>query len=170
MTPKVYAALMGGLVIGVLSALPLVNALNFCCCLWVLAGGVLTAYILQANQPGAITPGDGATAGLLAGIVGALVEVALAIPIAVVVGPFQDRIFQAFVGAVDWGSTGLGVPTGAGSLSGRLIRLAISFPIILVMRMVFATLGGTIGAVIFQRSPVPPPQPAPGTTDVLPPE
>ena len=38
-------ALAGGLVMGVLSALPLISALNACCCLWVVSGGLVAAYV-----------------------------------------------------------------------------------------------------------------------------
>ena len=45
-------ALLGGVVIGVLSGLPFVNIGNCCCCLWVVAGGVLTVYLQQqARNP-----------------------------------------------------------------------------------------------------------------------
>ena len=37
-------------VLGVLSALPIVNIGNACCCLWVIAGGVAAAYLLQNNR------------------------------------------------------------------------------------------------------------------------
>ena len=44
MGQKLQPAVLGGLLIGVLSALPFVS---MCCCLWVIAGGVLTTYLLQ---------------------------------------------------------------------------------------------------------------------------
>ena len=69
-------ALIGGVVMGVLSALPIITAGNVCCCLWVVSGGVVAAYLLQQNQTTPITPGDGALVGLLAGLVGALVQFA----------------------------------------------------------------------------------------------
>ena len=49
-------ALIGGVVMGVLSALPLVNVFNVCCCGWVICGGVVAAYLLQQNSAEAITP------------------------------------------------------------------------------------------------------------------
>ena len=55
---KVQPALLGGLVLGVLSGLPLVNMGNACCCLWVIAGGVIAAYLLQQRQSVPITSGD----------------------------------------------------------------------------------------------------------------
>src|SRR6266496_5768116 len=72
-------ALIGGVVMGVLSALPIVSVANACCCLWIVSGGLIAAYVLQQNQTGPITPGDGALVGLLAGLCGALVKVVLSI-------------------------------------------------------------------------------------------
>jgi hypothetical protein len=43
MQERLQPALWGGVFIGVLSALPLVNLGNCCCCLWVLVGGGLAA-------------------------------------------------------------------------------------------------------------------------------
>ncbi len=63
--------LLGGLFIGVLSALPIVSVAN-CCCLWIIGGGVLTAYLLQQSQPRPIQPLDGALGGFLAGVLGAI--------------------------------------------------------------------------------------------------
>ena len=37
---QLQPALVGGLVMGVLSALPLVNLGNLCCCFWVVSGGL----------------------------------------------------------------------------------------------------------------------------------
>jgi len=44
-------ALLGGLFIGILSALPIIGAFNACCCLWVVVGGLLTTYLMQQNDP-----------------------------------------------------------------------------------------------------------------------
>ena len=52
-------ALLGGLFIGVLSALPVVNIAN-CCCLWVICGGVLTVYLQQQNLPTPVATSDAA--------------------------------------------------------------------------------------------------------------
>ena len=65
--PRLQPALLGGLFIGVLSALPIINIGN-CCCLWVLGGGALAAYLMQQNHPYPITVADGALVGLMAGV------------------------------------------------------------------------------------------------------
>ncbi len=80
-------ALIGGLVGGVLSALPLIAGGNLCCCLWIVSGGAVAAYVLQQNQSLPIGPGDGALVGLLAGVIGALVYLVLSIPINILVAP-----------------------------------------------------------------------------------
>ena len=43
---KLQPALYGGLLLGVLSALPIISLGNCACCLWVLAGGAMAAYLL----------------------------------------------------------------------------------------------------------------------------
>src|SRR5689334_7633948 len=72
MSGRLQPALLGGLVIGVLSTLPFVSRLNACCCLWVIVGGVLTTYLLQERLPHPVTAGEAAVTGLLAGVVGAV--------------------------------------------------------------------------------------------------
>jgi hypothetical protein len=65
-------ALLGGLFIGVLSALPVLNFAN-CCCLWVILGGMLTVYLDQQNLPTPIETSKAAFGGLLAGALGGVI-------------------------------------------------------------------------------------------------
>lgn len=62
-------ALLGGLFIGVLSSLPVLNVAN-CCCLWVICGGVLVVYLQQQNLPTPVGTSDAAVSGLMAGALG----------------------------------------------------------------------------------------------------
>ena len=62
-------AFLGGVALGVLSALPLVNC---CCLLWIGGGGLLAVYLLRQDYAGEIDAGLGAKAGFLAGMIGAL--------------------------------------------------------------------------------------------------
>ena len=68
MQSRLQPAIIGGAVIGVLSALPLISAGNCCCCLWVIGGGAVAAYLLQQHQATPITVGDGAVAGGVKGL------------------------------------------------------------------------------------------------------
>jgi hypothetical protein len=67
---KYQPALLGGVFIGVLSSLPVVN---YCCCLWVIAGGVLVVYLQQQATPTPVATGDAAISGLLAGGIGGVI-------------------------------------------------------------------------------------------------
>ncbi len=99
MTPaKVQPALLGGVTIGVLSALPVVNC---CCCAWILFGGALASYLMQQNHPEPIEVGDGAIVGLLAGVIGAFVWLIVSIPINTAMAPDQLGARPAGAAGVD---------------------------------------------------------------------
>ncbi len=87
MNNKVKPALIGGVLLGLLSVIPFVNALNICCCLWAILGGMLASYLYVKNSPTPATPGDGAFVGALAGIIGAVISLIIGIPISYAMGP-----------------------------------------------------------------------------------
>src|SRR5215510_3063845 len=93
---KLQPALYGGVFIGVLSALPLINIGN-CCCLWVIGGGVLATYLLQQNHPYPVTAADGALVGLLAGLIGGVIATVLEIPIKMAMGPVTQQLVERLV-------------------------------------------------------------------------
>jgi hypothetical protein len=141
-------ALIGGLVMGVLSALPIISAGNICCCLWVVSGGIVAAYVFQQNQPAPMTVGDGALVGLLAGIVGAFVSLVLSIPITLIVAPMQRQLLDRLIEAGDMPPEFRSYAT---AYVGGVVGIVISFVTTLMAGLVFSTLGGTIGAAIFRR-------------------
>ena len=71
---KLVPALIGGCVMGVLSAVPIINMGNCLCCMWILLGGAVGAYFYSKQLPSGteLTSGDGAMVGLLSGLFGAL--------------------------------------------------------------------------------------------------
>jgi hypothetical protein len=143
---------------GVLSALPLVNALNLCCCLWVVSGGLVAAYLLQQNQPMPISPGDGALVGLLSGILGALIMFLLSIPIGMIVAPMERAMVQR---ALDMSGAmppelrqfleTYGEPRQEIGVIGRMIFRVIGLFFFLAVGAVFSTLGGLLGAALFRK-------------------
>ena len=163
MGPKLQPALLGGLLIGVLSALPFVS---MCCCLWVIAGGVLTTYLLQERMTAPVTAGDATIAGLLAGIVGAILSTVLSQLLAMARGlnvadAINDLIGQGRL-PPEW--TGpleqvRDMPPAIFIIGSLLVSLFI-YPI-------FSMLGALLGVALFKRQAPPPP---PGTVEILPPE
>jgi len=165
MSSKFQPALLGGLVLGVLSALPIVGAGNCCCCLWVISGGVLAAYLLQKNQPAPIEAGDGAVVGLLAGVIGVVVWQVLAIPVTLVVGPFQAQLMERLLSNADLPENVRPlVETLRQNAGFSLVGFIIGGFFTLIVSVVFSTLGGVIGAALFRTNvpPLPPPEPPGG--------
>ncbi len=148
-------AALGGLFIGVLSALPIIGAANCCCCLWVVAGGLLAAYLGGQGRPVSLTPGEGALIGGSAGIVGAFVWIPIALVLDVLMSPLQ----QAVVGAILSNARdmppearevleGLGQPASA-------FRYVFGFILQFFAGAVFGAIGGVVGAMFFRKD-VPP--------------
>ena len=163
MGPKLQPALLGGLLIGVLSALPFVS---MCCCLWVIAGGVLTTYLLQERMTSPVTAGDATVAGLFAAFVGAVLSTVLSQLLALARGlNFADAINDLIgQGRLPPEMTGAleqvrDMPPAIFIIGSLLVSLFI-YPI-------FSMLGALLGVALFKRQPPPPP---PGTVEILPPE
>ena len=148
-TSKTNPVLVGGLVMGVLSALPIISAGNLCCCLWIISGGLVAAYVLQQNQPTPITPGDGALVGLLAGLAGAGIYLVLSIPITFLVAPLQRQVLERLMERAN------GMPPEfreyMGGYVGGAVGLMIGFVFMLMVGAVFSTIGGLLGAVLFRK-------------------
>jgi uncharacterized protein DUF5518 len=166
-SPFLQPALIGGVVMGVLSALPIISAGNACCCLWVVSGGVVAAYLFQQNRATPITPGDGALVGLLAGFIGALVRAVVAVPVDLMVAPMEQAMLQRFL---DMGTfppeardmlERFGRPGAAGGAY-FVIRHIVGLMFWLCVGAIFSTLGGLLGALIFKK------QTPPGVIDVPP--
>jgi hypothetical protein len=141
--------LLGGLFIGVLSALPVVQLCN-CCCLWIAGGGLLAAYLQQQNQPMSLTLSQGARVGLFAGVVGAFVWFV----VDSAVSPLQSR----FVGEVLRNARDM--PPQLHDLiqqaeEGRAGGSIFGFVLMLVCGSLMSTIGGVAGAAYFRKD-VPP--------------
>lgn len=152
---RLQPALLGGVFIGVMSALPIVNIGNCCCCLWVLAGGALAVYLRQQNSPVPVTAGEGALMGLLAGVIGGVIGTVLSIPIQMMIGPMQQEWMTRIMSGSD------DMPPQAREMmermmAGNAVRAAGAF-LNIITSTLFGMLGGLLGVAIFKRSA--PPQP-----------
>jgi hypothetical protein len=161
MTPaKTQPALLGGVAIGVLSALPVINLAN-CCCAWILFGGALAAFLMQQNHPEPIQIGDGAIVGLLAGMIGAFVWLLVSIPLSIMMAPIQSEMARRTLeNAADMAPElrGLFESMSAGPAIGA--GLIFFFFVMLVISSMFGMLGGLFGALMFRKS-APPAMPPP---------
>jgi hypothetical protein len=151
---RLQPALLGGVFIGVLSALPFISAANCCCCLWVIAGGVLAVYLRQQNSAVSLPASEGALLGLMAGFIGGIIAGVLGYAIAMVVGPWQNewmmRLFEA----------NQDTPPEVREMMERMLANAGAFALAgilmnVVVYSVFGLLGGLLGAAIFKKNAPP---------------
>ena len=145
MNNKIKPALLGGLIVGFLSAIPFVN---YCCCIWGIGGGALATFLYIKNSATQVRPGDGAMIGGLAGIFGALIYLVIGLPIA---------YFMAGGTAVteQLAKAGVNVP-----VSGALL-IIFGGIIAAIALVILSVLGGLIAVPIFEKrkGDVPPPPP-----------
>ena|SRR6185295_8955814 len=143
MNNKLKPAFLGGLIVGILSAIPFIN---YCCCIWSIGGGALAAFLYIKSSPTPVKMGDGAMVGGLAGVVGGIIYLILGLPIAIFFGmaAMEESLARG----------GVHLP-----FSGVLLMI-VSGIIGAIVLALLATLGGVIGVAIFEKrkdGAVPPP-------------
>jgi hypothetical protein len=142
------AVLVGGLFIGVLSALPIVNIAN-CCCLWIIGGGAIAVYVAQQDQPLPIGLLAGARIGIRAGIVGAVIWLIASMAVDLVVAPLQQRAADLMLrSATDMPPDVRAWLDGIGDRASVPLRFVLGFFFQLFIATPFAGLGGLLGAAI----------------------
>ena len=149
MSSRSQAILIGGTFTGVLSALPIVSVAN-CCCVWLIGGGAITAYLLQQGRSEPISLADASVGGCLAGVFGAFVSAVVSVPIQLVTQPLQRQMADLLRGNTD-------VPPELAEMVEQLSgagmgAVLFGFVVTLVLGMVFSTLGGLLGGVVFRPS------------------
>ena len=149
---------------GVLSALPIIAVGNACCCLWVISGGVVAAYVLQQGQPQPITPADGAFVGFLSGLLGAVVYLVISVPVDLTIGPMEREMARRMVENMG-GTEGFRGYFQRSELIAGPIRFIINFITMLFVGGVFSTIGGLLGALMFRKREAPGAPGTPGTFD-----
>jgi hypothetical protein len=167
---KLQPALVGGILLGLLSSIPIVNLGNFCCCLWVIAGGVVAARMLiNRSHDLPVNSGDGAVVGALAGVVGAVVSLLIGLPLGLLIGEgMQYAAFEWVVEVLDNPQVRdqmresleqLKRQQEAQSIGERVISSMILWFVGGVITVGFATLGGVLGVALFEKRKAGPRQP-----------
>jgi hypothetical protein len=150
------AVLLGGLFVGVLSALPIINLAN-CCCLWILGGGAIAAYLAQQQHSGPFGLIDGARVGFRAGIFGAVIWLFASTVVDLLVAPLQQSAADLMLrSATDIPPEVREWLENIGNSSSLPARMIIGFFFQLFIAAPFAALGGLLGAAVFGRPAAPP--------------
>ena len=145
-------AFLGAILLGVLSAVPIVNC---CCFLWIGGAGILAVYLLRQEYGGEISPGLGAKLGLMTGILGALFWQVLEIPISYIKGPEAARQLQELL-------RNQNIPSEAIPFVEKIMDIAKDpfNPLVMIVGISFklfacgilTTLGGILGSAFWSRS------------------
>jgi hypothetical protein len=149
MNSKLKPALIGGVVLGILSVIPFVNIVNLCCCLWAILGGALASYLYIKSAPTPARPGDGAVVGLLAGVVGALIYVVIGIPISILMGSAMTGVMGQLMENLD--------PSQAEAMrrqmeaSQTVVGAIINGLVMAILLVIFSMLGGLLGVPLFEK-------------------
>jgi Family of unknown function (DUF5518) len=160
MNNKLKPALIGGVLLGVLSVIPFVSIVNLCCCLWAILGGMLATMLYVKQSPTPASAGDGAVLGAIAGVVGGLISLILGIPIALAMGPVMQKIIVDLMRNVDPSQADL--MRRQFEMSGNALAPLIFQSLIgAALLFVFAIIGGLLGVPIFEKRKATPPPPPP---------
>lgn len=161
MNDKLKPAIIGGVILGVLSAIP---AVNTCCCIWALVGGLVAANMYIKSSPNPVTPADGAIVGAIAGAVGAVLIIVVGIPLQLIFGAAMSSMMGGLIQNADpRQAEQIQMAMASGLGFGRAILNALMYS---VTAVIFSAVGGLLGVALFEKRkggpgvapPPPPPQ------------
>jgi hypothetical protein len=164
---KLLPALYGGVIMGVISGVPVLSLVNCLCCAGIMLGGFMAVFFykneLKPTSP-PLTNGDGLGLGALAGVMGAVVTVVLT--------ALFHFVFGMALGGGMQRLEDLGIGNEVPPQTLRMIEglmkeqsiLGITFAFHLIIDPLFGLIGGLIGYAVFKtKTPVVmPPPPVPG--------
>ncbi len=156
------SALIGGVALGVLSALPVLSAVNCLCCAWVIGGGMLAAHLYVKDSLMPVTLGTGVLLGLLAGVIGAVVETLFTIPLhmalrgsAVMAEQLRELADQVPNLPAESRELLRSLASG-GPAVGSILFIVFAF-FRLIVYGIIAMIGGALGVAVFEKRKIGPP-------------
>jgi hypothetical protein len=148
-------AVIGGVLLGILSALPFIAFFNCFCCAWVIGGGVLASYMYVKDSPIPVTLGRGVALGLLTGVIGAIVSALFSIPLFLIANRAGRGLSQLRQALEQLPNVPPETLDRLRALSERggidVFFIAIGFVFMLVIYSLVAMLGGAIGVAVFEK-------------------
>jgi hypothetical protein len=176
MNNKLRPAIIGGVVMGLLSGLPYVSLGNLACCLWVLLGGALSTYLYIRQSPTPVDMGEGALMGLVAGIFGMIVKLVVGLPLTILAGYPMERSLIGLMERMDPQKAEL-YRQGMEYMMSRPFAeqffanvFSLGTLLWLVVSIIFAVVGGLLAVPLFEKRKtdagptLPPPPPDYGGT------
>jgi hypothetical protein len=147
-------ALTGGMFLGVLSSVPIIQAGNCFFCMWVLLGGGIATVMLTRQRPSGISYGDGAFAGVLSGLFGSVVGTLLQMSFrAIASGLFESQQQQLEQMLNQVGAEGPMRDWILRSMSGEISATTVAFTFFanLIAFSLFAMIGGILTIALLNK-------------------
>ncbi|MEO6726371.1 MAG: hypothetical protein ABIP14_13875 [Blastocatellia bacterium] len=151
-------ALIGGLIVGILSAVPGISAVNLCCCAWALLGGIVAVKLTIGRSQRPIKTSEGAQIGAAAGLIGAVIFCIVAIPI-IVSGLMTNSSLKLMAWIAERANDPKlqqmmdeAIKQAASQTAAQ--RLVSSLPVLFVQAIIFCgftVLGGLLGVALFEK-------------------
>jgi hypothetical protein len=168
MSEKLRSAIIGGVVIGLLSGIPYVRLGNIICCLWIVLGGAFAAYLYIKKSPTPVNVGEGALVGAIAGAIGMVVEIVVGLPLTILTGYPELKFLVGLMERVDPAKAEAYrrqmEDMASFSFSEQLFHSVFSWGTLLslLLTVIFALIGGLIAVPLFEKrkdnaGPPPPP-------------
>ena len=171
MNSKLRAAIIGGIVIGLLSGIPYVRLGNVICCLWIVIGGALASYLYIKKSPTPVNVGEGALLGGIAGAIGWAVEIIIGVPLTILTGYPELRFMVGLLERVDPQKAELYQRNVEYAMSRSFAEqffqsvFSLQMLLTLLVTIAFAVVGGLVAVPLFEKrktdAGVPPPPPPP---------
>jgi len=141
-------ALVGGGLAGILSAIPIINCL---CCLWIVGGAMLAAYLLTKESKVPLSSGDGAIVGVFAGIVAAIVDFFVSIPFQAMSEDIFRNVMERFSEYAEEMPPGWESFMEGGAFEASVAMNILGLLIAAVVFSILGALGGILGISMFRK-------------------
>ncbi|MDH4258321.1 MAG: exocyst complex component Sec6 family protein [Candidatus Aminicenantes bacterium] len=148
-------ALIGGVIAGFLSGVPVLSCL---CCLWIIGGAMLAAYLLVKDSSAPLTSSDGAIVGVFTGLVAAVVQTVVSLLFLPLNRQVMQRIMERLAEYMEEMPPGFENLLDETSMETSVPRILFGLVVSGVIFSVLGALGGIIGLSLFKKKPPQPPQ------------
>ena len=150
---KLRPALIGGALIGIVSAIPIINWINCFCCAGVIIGGILAVHLYNKKLVGfELTSSDGVTIGLMAGAAGALISTILT---SMITGGIKRQIDRILEYSAEMPPEVEDALLRIQEMGGEMFFVIVGLIFSVIIFSIFGIIGGLISVSIFKKRQLP---------------
>ena len=155
-TDRNHPALIGGLIVGILSTLPIVKLGNLIFCMWALLGGAVAVRMYIKNSSKRVTHAEAARVAGQAGLLGAVINVFIGMPIELAMLPAGMHWLEgaaATMTTIQQQQVREAVELLRGMTTGEIV-LGFLLPVALLGATIlfgFTVLGGVLSVTLFEK-------------------